>query len=179
MKFFLNNRVIAKISDITNEDIDVIVNAANSSLLGGGGVDGAIHRVGGPDILDECKRLRKSTYINGLPTGKAVITTAGRMKAKAVIHTVGPIYKNGTKEKQLLYNCYANSLKLCIANNFESIAFPAISTGAYGYPKFLAAKISSTAISDFLKKNKSVKLVALIFYKDSDYEIFINNHVFE
>ena len=132
-------------ADITALDIDVIVNAANSSLLGGGGVDGAIHRAGGPSILEECMAIRNRQ--GGCPTGEAVITTAGKMKAKKVIHTVGPIWKGGgNDEDELLRACYVSSLVLAEKHSLRRIAFPNISTGVYGFPKERAAGIAVEAV---------------------------------
>src|SRR5256714_7104560 len=140
---FLGGRVTVVVGDITKQDADAIVNAANSSLLGGGGVDGAIHRAGGPEILEECREIRRTRFPEGLPTGEAVITTAGKLSALYVIHTVGPIYgEHGGKEAELLTNCYHNSLTLAVEKNLASIAFPAISTGVYGYPRDQAAEVS-------------------------------------
>jgi len=139
--------------DLTLVGTDAIVNAANSSLLGGGGVDGAIHRRGGPEILLECRRIRASRYRDGLPTGEAVITTAGRLLARRVIHTVGPIYDTSGKSADapaLLAACHTNSLALAVAEGLRTIAFPAISTGVYGYPLELAAPIALGATHAFL-----------------------------
>jgi O-acetyl-ADP-ribose deacetylase (regulator of RNase III) len=153
--------------DITEETTDAIVNAANSRLAGGGGVDGAIHRAGGPAIMQECKR------IGGCPTGKAVITTAGNLKTKYVIHTVGPRYSDGTdKEALLLKNAYLESLRLASKKNLKSIAFPAISTGAYGYPLHEAAKIALETIIEYLKEHQDIQLVRLVLYDQATYEIF-------
>ena len=128
------------------------MNAANATLLGGGGVDGAIHRAGGPSILAACREIRRTQYPDGLPTGEAVITTAGDLPARQVIHTVGPIYgRHAGREAELLAACYRNSLALASAHSLTSIAFPAISTGAFGYPIFEAAAVSSEAIADFLE----------------------------
>src|SRR6476469_738747 len=139
---FLADRVVVVIGDITKQDVDAIVNAANSSLLGGGGVDGAIHRAGGPRILKECQELRRTKYPHGLPTGEAVITSGGNLPARYVIHTVGPIYGEEPKrEAELLAACYRNSMTLARQHALSSIAFPAISTGIYGYPKTEAAAI--------------------------------------
>src|SRR5919198_3227260 len=130
---FLNGRVVVKTGDITKENVDAVVNAANGTLMGGGGVDGAIHRAGGPEIKKECEEIRRTRYPDGLPTGQAVMTTAGKMPAKHVIHTVGPVYGSGGKGKaDLLAACYRNSLKLAADNRLKTIAFPAISTGVYG-----------------------------------------------
>ncbi len=137
----LDGRVRVVVGDITKQDTEAIVNAANSSLLGGGGVDGAIHRAGGPEILEECREIRRTRFPEGLPTGEAVVTTGGKLRALYVIHTVGPIYgAQGGKEAELLANCYHNSLTLAVEKNLTSIAFPAISTGVYGYPMKEAAE---------------------------------------
>lgn len=135
--------------DITRQDTEAIVNAANSSLMGGGGVDGAIHRAGGPAILEECKQIVSKT--GRLPTGKAVITTGGNLQAKYVIHTVGPVWYGGSKgEAELLASAYRESLKLAAENNIKSLSFPSISTGAYGYPVDEAAKVAVDTVVDFL-----------------------------
>ncbi len=179
LKTFLDGRVLVKVGDLTKEATDAIVNAANHTLLGGGGVDGAIHRAGGPDILKECKEIRRLQFPDGLPTGQAVITTAGRMPAKYVIHTVGPVYGSGGKEKaDLLAACYANSLSLAAKKGLQSVAFPAISTGIYGYPPAGAARVSSGAIEQFLKKDSVLREVILIFFSPSDAETFLKNQVF-
>lgn len=161
-----------KIADITKENVCAIVNAANSSLLGGGGVDGAIHNAGGKNILKECKKIRHDLYSEGLPTGKAVSTTAGDMPSKYVIHTVGPIY--GTCEencKDLLKDCYVNSLKELRKLKCDSIAFPAISTGIYGYPKEEAAKIAFNSVKEFLNPHEEI-MVYFIFSSKENKEIF-------
>ncbi|MFL6373578.1 MAG: O-acetyl-ADP-ribose deacetylase [Pyrinomonadaceae bacterium] len=175
---FLQNRVIVKVADITVEEVDAIVNAANSSLLGGGGVDGAIHRKGGPAILDECREIRRKQYPSGLPTGEAVITTAGGLPAKYVIHTVGPVYGQDRPEDQYLAAAYRNSLARAVENDLASVAFPAISTGVYGYPKDEAATVASLAIGEFLETHSTIAEVRLVFFHDSDAEIFLANHVF-
>jgi O-acetyl-ADP-ribose deacetylase (regulator of RNase III) len=177
LKSFLTGTVVVKVGDITKEAVDVIVNAANGNLMGGGGVDGAIHRAGGPEILKECKEIRRVQYPDGLPTGQAVITTAGRMMAKHVIHTVGPVYGRGGKDKaELLAACYQNSLGLAAENGLKTIAFPAISTGIYGYPLDEAAQVSSQAIQKFLSSNASLQEIRLVFFSPSDAEIFLKNH---
>ncbi|MEO0233480.1 MAG: O-acetyl-ADP-ribose deacetylase [candidate division WOR-3 bacterium] len=154
--------------DITEMDVDCIVNAANITLLGGGGVDGAIHRKAGPDLLEECKKL------NGCKTGEAKITKGYRLKAKYVIHTVGPIYSDGKRgEDKLLYNAFYNSLKLAKEYNLKTIAFPAISTGAYGYPKDEAAKIAFKSIFDFIEDYGEVfEKIYLVLYDNMTFEIF-------
>lgn len=149
------------VQDITTLKVDAIVNAANSSLLGGGGVDGAIHRAGGPEILSECKQI--VAKIGRLPTGEAVITTAGRMPSKHVIHTVGPVWHGGMRnEPELLGNCYRNSLKIAMDKNIKTIAFPSISTGVYGYPVHLAAGVAIKAVIEMIKEN-SEKFDEIIF----------------
>jgi O-acetyl-ADP-ribose deacetylase len=179
LKSFLTGRVVVKVGDITKEDVDAIVNAANSTLLGGGGVDGAIHRAGGPAILAACKDIRRLRYPDGLPTGQAVITTAGKMTARHVIHTVGPVYGRGGKDKaELLAACYRNSLMLATENGLTTIAFPAISTGVYGYPLNEAANVSSRAIEQFLSADHSLKEVRLVFFGAGDAEVFLKHHAF-
>jgi O-acetyl-ADP-ribose deacetylase (regulator of RNase III) len=179
LKSFLIGRVVVKVGDITKEDVDAVVNAANGSLMGGGGVDGAIHRAGGPEILKECKEIRRVHYPDGLPTGQAVITTAGKMTAKYVIHTVGPVYERGGKDKaELLAACYRNSMKLAAEKGLKTMAFPAISTGVYGYPLEEAAKVSSAAIENFLGTDKSVQELRLVFFSPTDADIFLNHHAF-
>ena len=179
LRRFLNGRVVVKVGDITKEDVDAIVNAANSSLMGGGGVDGAIHRAGGPEILRACKEIRATQYPEGLPTGEAVITTAGKMAARHVIHTVGPVYGRGGKEKtEQLAACYRNSLTLAAKKGLRTIAFPAISTGVYGYPLEEAARVSSQAVAKFLDSDSSIVEVRLVFFSPSDAEIFLKNHTF-
>jgi len=179
LKSFLTGKVLVKVGDLTKENVDAIVNAANGTLLGGGGVDGAIHRAGGPEILKECKEIRRVQYPDGLPTGRAVITTAGKMPAKHVIHTVGPVYGRGGKDKaELLAECYRNSLALAAENGLKTIAFPAISTGIYCYPLSEAAQVSSQAIQQFLSSNASLQEVRLVFFSSSDAETFLKNHSF-
>jgi len=157
--------------DITKIDADAIVNAANSSLLGGGGVDGAIHRAGGKAILDECIAIRNRQ--GGCDTGEAVITTAGNLPSKYVIHTVGPVW-NGDKEQKekLLANCYSNTLKLAVENGIKTIAFPNISTGIYHFPKDKAAKIAVATVRDFLNQNKTVTEIIFVCFDDENYELY-------
>jgi O-acetyl-ADP-ribose deacetylase (regulator of RNase III) len=176
---FLNNRVKVKVGDITLENVDAIVNAANSTLLGGSGVDGAIHRAGGKQILDECRKIRRTKYPDGLPTGEAVITSGGNLTARFVIHTVGPIFgRNNGNDAELLANCYKNSLALAVENNLLTIAFPSISTGAFGYPKHEAAAVSSTAIKDFLAENENLREIRLVFFSQPDAQNFIKHQKF-
>lgn len=176
---FLNGRVKVLVGNIVKQEVDVIVNAANSSLLGGGGVDGAIHAAGGGEILEKCRQIRKSAYPNGLPTGETVITTAGKLPAKFVIHTVGPI-KGIDRENEAaqLAGCYRKSLGLAASKGCQTIAFPAISTGAYGYPKDQAAEISSTAVKEFLAENDSIEEVRLVFFNEFEANIFLENQKF-
>jgi O-acetyl-ADP-ribose deacetylase (regulator of RNase III) len=134
------------IGDITEQDVDVVVNAANSSLLGGGGVDGAIHRKGGPDILAECRELRAGRYGSGLPTGQAVATTAGRLPARWVVHTVGPVWSGSEDRSELLADCHRNALAVAAELGARSVAFPAISTGVYRWPLPDAARIAVAAV---------------------------------
>ena len=176
---FLNGRVIVLVGDITNQDVDAIVNAANSTLLGGGGVDGAIHRVGGPTILEECREIRRTRFPEGLPTGEAVITKAGDLPALYVIHTVGPIYgRHQGEEPKLLADCYRNSLILAVEHNLASIAFPSISTGAFGYPAAEAAAVSSVAIEEFLLADHQLREVRLVFFHERDAKTFVKHQKF-
>jgi O-acetyl-ADP-ribose deacetylase (regulator of RNase III) len=153
--------------DITRQDTEAVVNAANQSLLGGGGVDGAIHRAGGPQILEECKK------IGGCPTGEARITTGGRLPAKWVIHTVGPVYRDGKhREPQLLASAHRNSLALASQRGIKSLAFPSISTGAYGYPMAEAARIGLTTAIDYLKAHPEISLVRFVLFGESALRIY-------
>jgi len=157
--------------DITKIEVDAIVNAANSSLLGGGGVDGAIHRAGGEAILNECIAIRDRQ--GGCKTGEAVITTGGKLPAKYVIHTVGPVYSGDKAEKeQLLANAYRNSLQLAMQNNIKTIAFPNISTGIYHFPKPKAAEIAVATVSEFLDKNDSIMEVTFVCFDDENYALY-------
>ena len=177
---FLSGRVRLVVGDITEQKVDVIVNAANSTLLGGGGVDGAIHRVGGSAILEECREIRRSQYPEGLPTGHAVITTAGDLPARSVVHTVGPIYgRHDGREAEVLAACYKSSLQMAVENSLHSIAFPAISTGVYGYPPAEAAAAASQAIMEFLATDNSLDEVRLVFFKQSDMNVFLRHHKFK
>ena len=172
MTTFLDGRVLVITGDITAVRVDLIVNAANSSLLGGGGVDGAIHRRGGPAILEACRELRRTQYPSGLPTGEAVLTTAGNLPARFVAHTVGPIWGQDEPAAKLLASCYRNCLLLAEQHGLESIAFPAISTGVYGYPKDQAAAVASKTIADTLVGARSIRSVQLVFFSQTDREIF-------
>lgn len=157
--------------DITKITVDAIVNAANSTLLGGGGVDGAIHRAGGRTILDECMKIVERQ--GGCRTGEAVITTAGKLPARYVIHTVGPVWHGGmSNEDQLLANAYTSSLRLAAENGAKTVAFPNISTGVYGFPKERAAKIAIEAVRKFLKSDKSLSEVVFVCFDRENYGIY-------
>jgi O-acetyl-ADP-ribose deacetylase (regulator of RNase III) len=157
--------------DITEQDTDAIVNAANSSLLGGGGVDGAIHRAGGPRVLEECSRIVQQK--GQCPTGEAVITSGGNLKARFVIHTVGPVWHGGERgEDQLLASAYRNSLQLAVAHNIHTVAFPSISTGAYRFPIERASKIAFNTVMAFLKKDSPLEEVRFVVYSQEDYEAY-------
>ncbi|MGC8835092.1 MAG: O-acetyl-ADP-ribose deacetylase [Armatimonadota bacterium] len=155
--------------DITQQDTEAIVNAANRTLLGGGGVDGAIHRAGGPAILEECRKL------GGCETGDAKITTGGRLKAKYVIHTVGPVYQDGKHgEPELLASCYRRSLEVASENGITSVAFPAISTGAYRYPIEEAVKIAVPTVVEYLKSHPDIKLVRFVLFDQPAYRVYVS-----
>ncbi len=157
-------------ADITKLQVDVIVNAANTSLLGGGGVDGAIHRAGGPEILEACRKIIARQ--GGCKVGEAVITTAGKIPSKFVIHTVGPVWNGGTKdEAQKLANCYTNSLKLAIENNCKTIAFPNISTGVYHFPKEKAATIAVQTVNRFLQDHQNIEEVVFVCFDDENFNL--------
>jgi O-acetyl-ADP-ribose deacetylase (regulator of RNase III) len=164
-------RLVLKQGDITFEDTGAIVNAANSSLMGGGGVDGAIHRAGGPQILEECRKIRQQR--GELPTGEAVLTEGGNLKAQYVIHTVGPVWHGGANdEDRLLAHAYRNCLTLATEYNITSIAFPSISTGVYGFPIKRAAHIAVRTVSDFVKDHGEIREVRFIVFSDSDHEVY-------
>jgi len=153
--------------DITQQDTEAIVNAANSRLAGGGGVDGAIHRAGGPSIMEECRKIGRC------PTGGAVITTGGNLKARYVIHAVGPVYKDGkAREKELLESTYRKSLEIAIEKGIKSISFPSISTGAYRYPVKEASEIALRTIIDFIKVNKGLDMVRFVLFSESDLKVY-------
>ena len=156
--------------DITKVTVDAIVNAANSSLLGGGGVDGAIHREGGPEILEDCRKIIARQ--GGCKKGEAVITTAGKLPARFVIHTVGPFWNGGKKnEAQTLACCYTNSLQLAVENKCKSIAFPCISTGVYNYPEDQAATVAVNAVQSFLSQNSGIEKVIFVCFDDHNYQL--------
>lgn len=168
-----NAKIYLVQGDITDMETDVIVNAANSSLMGGGGVDGAIHRRGGQKILEECRRLRAREWPRGLPTGKAAMTTGGNLKAKYVIHTVGPIWQGSNgNESRLLAEAYRNSLKLAVSKGLRSIAFPSISTGAYGYPTEEASRIALATVRDFLNEEDGLEKVVFVLFSRRDLETY-------
>ena len=159
--------ILLKRGDITRESVDVIVNAANSGLLGGGGVDGAIHRAGGPEILAECREIRNRQ--GGCPTGEAVITGAGRLPARYVVHTVGPVWRGGDEgEPELLCSAYRNSLKLAAEHGATTIAFPSISTGAYGYPVEKAAETALDTAHEWSLENDGLKEIRFVLFSDED-----------
>ena len=159
----MKDKIILLQGDITKQNVDTIVNAANSSLMGGGGVDGAIHRAGGSAILEDCRKIIARQ--GSCKTGEAVITSAGNLPAKYVIHTVGPVWNNGNKnEAEKLSDCYSNSLQLAVENNISSIAFPNISTGIYGYPKKEAALIAINTVSDFIQNHSTIDKVVFVCF---------------
>jgi O-acetyl-ADP-ribose deacetylase (regulator of RNase III) len=198
MTEFMNGRVSVIVGDITLQKVDAIVNAANSTLLGGGGVDGAIHRAGGAGVLAECRELRRTRYPEGLPVGKAVATTGGKLRARFVIHTVGPIYgRHNGREPELLAACYLNSLRIADENDLRTVAFPAISTGAFGYPREEAARVVSETLSNYLtsedangdggvsmsgdkslQARRGVQEIRLVFFSQRDAELFVRHHSF-
>lgn len=168
MEVRINSSTLSLVKgDITHEATDAIVNAANSRLARGGGVDGAIHRAGGPKIMEECRK------IGGCPTGDAVITTGGNLKARYVIHAVGPIYRDGKSgEDRLLASAYRRSLEVALQNKVRTIAFPSISTGAYGYPIQEASNIALKTVIDFLKTHRGIELVRFVLFTERDLEVY-------
>jgi O-acetyl-ADP-ribose deacetylase (regulator of RNase III) len=174
MEFVIGTTLIRIVQgDITEQSTEAIVNAANRSLMGGGGVDGAIHRKGGPQILEECKQIRKVSWPNGLPTGKAVITTGGNLKARYVVHTVGPVWRGGKQgEPKLLADAYRNSLRSAMPKGVKTIAFPSISTGAYGYPMAEAAKIALNTVREFLEREEKLEQVVFVPFSRTALEIY-------
>jgi O-acetyl-ADP-ribose deacetylase len=167
----MNDRLIVLQGDITKMEVDAVVNAANSSLMGGGGVDGAIHRAGGPAILEECRKIIARQ--GSCKTGEAVITTAGNLPARFVVHTVGPVWNNGKNNEAVkLADCYRNSLRLAVENKIKSIAFPNISTGIYGYPKKEAATVAVKTVSAFLGNDQSIHQVFFACFDEENYLIY-------
>ena len=172
---YIGGKVTLHVGDLTQQAVDAIVNAANSSLLGGGGVDGAIHRVGGAIVTEACRQIRKTTHPDGLPTGEVVITPGGQLVAKHVIHTVGPIYgRHEGQERQLLAACYRNALHLASRQGLNSIAFPSISTGAYGYPPAEAAEV----VSATLNESTLLDEVRLVFFYERQLQTFVKHQRF-
>ena len=169
------SRVSLVQGDITKMDVDAVVNAANSTLMGGGGVDDAIHRAGGPAILEECRSLRATKWPEGLPTGEAVMTTGGKLRAMSVIHTVGPVWRDGRHgEPELLAEAYRNCLDLAASKGLKSVAFPSISTGAYGYPVEKACRIALETTRKFLDNAQILDVVFVLFSKN-DFEVYVKN----
>jgi O-acetyl-ADP-ribose deacetylase (regulator of RNase III) len=166
MKKEILNKIESRRGDITKLSVDAIVNAANSSLLGGGGVDGAIHRAAGPELVKECRTL------GGCPTGEARITKGYNLAARHVIHTVGPVYSGKPRDKTLLTGCYQNSLKLAAGNNVHSLAFPAISCGVYGYPIEEACKIALDTSCNFLKNNQTIEKVMFMLFSQANLKVY-------
>jgi O-acetyl-ADP-ribose deacetylase (regulator of RNase III) len=170
---FGRTRVRLVRGDITLQETDAVVNAANSSLMGGGGVDGAIHRAGGPAILSECMEIRRTSYPAGLPTGEAVITGGGSLRARHVIHTVGPVWRGGGGgEEKLLAEAYRSSLRVARENGLRSVAFPSISTGAYGYPIERAARIALGAVKAVLEETPFLDEVVFVLFSEGDLEVY-------
>jgi len=167
----MKGKIMLKRGDITEMNVDVIVNAANTKLMGGGGVDGAIHAAGGPTILDECK-----SHIDAYgecPTGDAVMTTGGELSSKCVIHTVGPVWHGGRfGETQLLHDCYVNSLQMADHHSLHSVAFPSISTGVYGYPKEDAAEVAIEAVESYMNEHDGIDEVIFVCFSDDNYDLY-------
>ena len=160
--------------DITDQDAEAVVNAANSSLMGGGGVDGAIHRRGGPAILQECKQIRQRVWPSGLPAGKAVITTGGSLKARHVIHTVGPVWSGGGRgEAEALAECYHSSLRIAVQEGLKSVAFPSISTGAYGYPIREASRVALKAVKSYAVSVGAPAEVTFVLFGENDFKEYV------
>jgi O-acetyl-ADP-ribose deacetylase (regulator of RNase III) len=174
MSVFFDGRLVVATGDITSLAVDAIVNAANSSLMGGGGVDGAIHSAGGPAIFAACQEIRKSRYPEGLPAGEAVETTAGKLRARYVIHTVGPVWHGGTSgEEALLASCYLKCLELAGRLDVHTMAFPAISTGVYGYPKEKAAELVWRTLTRYFAMFPAPQVVTLMFFSRHDERVFL------
>jgi O-acetyl-ADP-ribose deacetylase (regulator of RNase III) len=174
-KFNVGTAIVRFIKgDLTDITADAIVNAANNSLQGGGGVDGAIHRKGGLKILDECNRIRAEQWPDGLATGKAVITSGGNLKSKHVIHTVGPVWRGGDEgEDELLMDAYKNSLKVAVTSKLKTVAFPSISTGAYGYPIQKASRVAVKAVKVFLEKEDNLNEVTFVLFSEHDLQVYL------
>ena len=171
----LGGRLRVETGDITRMKVDVIVNAANSGLMGGGGVDGAIHRAGGPSILEECRVIRHERFPDGLQAGEAVETTAGRLSARFVIHTVGPVWHGGNAgEPATLASCYRKSLELAARLGAASIAFPAISTGVYGYPREKAARVVWDTLRSYCGEHAEPGAITLVYYSPDDARVFLH-----
>lgn len=172
----LGGRVLVLQGDITAQAVDAVVNAANSSLLGGGGVDGAIHRRGGPQILEACREIRRTRYPGGLPAGEAVATPAGRLPARWVVHTVGPVFSRRAAAEcaDTLGSCYQRSLEVAAELGAASVAFPAISTGVYGYPKAEAAQVAGAALRRYLEAGQGIAEVRMVFFTAEDKEVFLS-----
>jgi O-acetyl-ADP-ribose deacetylase (regulator of RNase III) len=176
---YLDGKLTLHVGDLTRQAVDAIVNAANSSLMGGGGVDGAIHRAAGPALHDACADIRRTSYPEGLPTGEVVITPGGDLPARHVIHTVGPIYgRHGGKEAKLLAACYRNALSLARQHGLRTIAFPSISTGAYGYPPEEAAAVVSTTLRQELATPGGLEEVRLVFFDERQLNAFVEYQQF-
>jgi O-acetyl-ADP-ribose deacetylase (regulator of RNase III) len=176
---YLSGRVGLYLGDLTDHAVDAIVNAANRSLLGGGGVDGAIHRCGGPAILAACRTLRRDLWPDGLPTGRVAMTPGGNLAAPFVIHTVGPIYgQHHGSEPALLAACYRNAIELAACHGLKSLAFPAISTGVYGYPPEQAAVVVSTTLCKVLVDVPTIDEVRLVFFDNEQLETFVAHQQF-
>jgi len=179
VRTFRGGRVLLCVGDITREDADAIVNAANPSLLGGGGVDGAIHRAAGPSLLAACREVRRTLFPDGLPAGEAVATEGGNLLARVVIHTAGPVWgQHGGRERELLASCYERSLTIAAERGLSTIAFPAISTGIYGFPRGEAAAVASRAISEFLGSHELPREVRLVFFSETDANVFLAHQEF-
>ena len=173
-------KVSVIIGDITRQEVDAVVNAANRELTGGSGVNGAIHKAGGAEIYRFCEELRATKYPDGLPAGQSAITPGGKLPAKWIIHTVGPMYgQHDGKEAVLLASCYRTALELAESHKLESIAFPAISTGVYGYPPEEAAKVASEAVQSSLQSLKSIQEIRFIFFSERELKIFKKNSVLD
>jgi len=174
MEFYVGKtRILIIRGDITEQNTDAIVNAANNSLMGGGGVDGAIHRKGGPTILEECIKIRETKWPNGLPTGNAVITKGGNLEARYVIHTVGPVWSGGDRgEPELLASAYRNSLRLAVSKGLRTIAFPSISTGAYSYPIEKASRVAVKTVVEFLNGEDQLDEVVFVLFSSAAFDSY-------